>query len=52
LLGITALQVEAELFPGMPLTTGLTADGQRYQIILKAGNHGDEETLATLFTWS
>lgn len=51
LLGITALQVEAELFPGMPLTTGLAADGQRYQIILKAGNHGDEETLATLFTW-
>jgi 4-hydroxythreonine-4-phosphate dehydrogenase len=51
LLGITALQVEAELFPGMPLTTGLAADGQRYQIILKAGNHGDEETLSTLFTW-
>ncbi len=51
LLGITALQVEAELFPGMPLTTGLAANGQRYQIILKAGNHGDEGTLATLFTW-
>lgn len=51
LLGITALHVEAELFPGMPLTTGVAADGQRYQIILKAGNHGDEETLATLFTW-
>lgn len=51
LLGVTALQVEAELFPGMPLTTGVAADGQRYQIILKAGNHGDEETLATLFTW-
>lgn len=49
LLGIKTLQVEAELFPGMPLTTALTADGQRYQIILKAGNHGDEETLATLF---
>ncbi|MCE7987456.1 MAG: four-carbon acid sugar kinase family protein [Caldilinea sp. CFX5] len=52
LLGITALSVEAELFPGMPLTTGIAADGQRYQIILKAGNHGDEETLVTLFTWS
>jgi len=51
LLGITTLQVEAELFPGMPLTTGLAADGQQYQIILKAGNHGDEETLAKLFTW-
>lgn len=51
LLGITALQVEAELFPGMPLTTGIAADGQRYQIILKAGNHGDEGTLAALFTW-
>lgn len=51
LLGVTSLEVEAELLPGMPLTTGLAADGQRYQIILKAGNHGDEETLVTLFTY-
>lgn len=47
-LGITALQVEAEVLPGMPLTVGQAANGQRYQIILKAGNHGDEETLVTL----
>lgn len=51
LLGIEKLQVEAELLPGMPLTTGTAADGQRYQIILKAGNHGDEQTLLTLFAY-
>jgi len=49
LLGIQALQVEAEVLPGMPLTIGQAADGQRYRIILKAGNHGDEQTLVTLF---
>lgn len=49
LLGITALAVQAEVLPGMPLTIGQAADGRRYQIILKAGNHGDEETLVTLF---
>lgn len=51
LLGIETLQVEAELLPGMPLTTGIAANGQRYQIILKAGNHGDEQTLVTLFAY-
>lgn len=51
LLGIERLQVQAELLPGMPLTTGIAADSQRYQIILKAGNHGDEQTLVTLFAY-
>ncbi|MBX3013314.1 MAG: four-carbon acid sugar kinase family protein [Caldilineaceae bacterium] len=50
-LGITALQVVAELLPGMPLTIGETVTGARYQIILKAGNHGDAETLVTLLAW-
>lgn len=52
LLRIEQLQVIAELLPGMPLATGEAADGQRYQIILKAGNHGDEQTLVTLFAYS
>lgn len=51
LLGIEKLQVDAELLPGMPLTSGTAANGQRYQIILKAGNHGDEQTLVTLFAY-
>lgn len=51
LLGIEKLEVEAELLPGMPLTTGVAAAGQHYQIILKAGNHGDEQTLVTLFAY-
>lgn len=49
LLGVHQLQVEAELQPGMPLTVGRAADGHVYQIILKAGNHGNEETLVNLF---
>ena len=47
-LGIQQLQVNRELLPGMPLTTGQSADGNTYQIILKAGNHGTPDTLATL----
>lgn len=48
MLGIRRLQVIRELLPGMPLTVGTTATGARYQIILKAGNHGDPQTLAEL----
>ncbi|MEZ4728103.1 MAG: four-carbon acid sugar kinase family protein [Caldilineaceae bacterium] len=48
LLGIQTLTVEAEVLPGMPLTIGQSTDGQRYQVILKAGNHGDDQTLVTL----
>lgn len=47
-LGIERLQVHRELLPGMPLTTGTDATGRTRQIVLKAGNHGDESTLATL----
>lgn len=47
-LGIRQLQVNSELLPGMPLTVGESEDGKTYQIILKAGNHGTPETLATL----
>ncbi len=49
LLGIHALQVQWEVLPGMPVTLGRASDGQLYQIILKAGNHGDEQTLVALF---
>ncbi|HRW05990.1 MAG TPA: four-carbon acid sugar kinase family protein [Caldilineaceae bacterium] len=49
-MGIETLQVFCELLPGMPLTSGTTTTGVRYQIILKAGNHGDAETLLTLLT--
>jgi len=49
LLGIHALHVQWEVQPGMPVTLGRASDGQLYQIILKAGNHGDEQTLVTLF---
>ncbi len=49
LLGIHRLQVQREVLPGMPVTLGRARDGQLYQIILKAGNHGDEQTLVTLF---
>jgi D-threonate/D-erythronate kinase len=48
LLDIKQVQVQAELLPGMPLATGQSADGCLYEIILKAGNHGNEETLASL----
>lgn len=48
MLGIQQLQVRTELLPGMPLTSAQDGDGHSYQIILKAGNHGDQTTLATL----
>lgn len=47
-LGIRRLQVVRELLPGMPLATARDHQGAEYQIILKAGNHGDETTLAHL----
>lgn len=47
-LGIARLEVLAELQPGMPLTTGVDSAGQSWQIVLKAGNHGDERTLITV----
>jgi uncharacterized protein YgbK (DUF1537 family) len=47
-LGIQRLTVLRELLPGMPLTCGVDAAGVSHFVIMKAGNHGDETTLATL----
>jgi uncharacterized protein YgbK (DUF1537 family) len=47
-LGIRQLRVQHELLPGMPLTVGVDRTGCERQVVLKAGNHGDEQTLATL----
>ncbi|MEZ4678951.1 MAG: four-carbon acid sugar kinase family protein [Caldilineaceae bacterium] len=47
-LGVGRLWVREEILPGMPLTEGNDQQGTTFQIILKAGNHGDEGTLATL----
>lgn len=48
MLDIRRLHVIQELLPGMPLATAQDHQGKEYQIILKAGNHGDETTLAYL----
>jgi uncharacterized protein YgbK (DUF1537 family) len=47
-LGIERLEVLRELLPGIPLMHGVDAAGSRWLVILKAGNYGDDETLATL----
>ena len=47
-LGIQQLDVIDECQPGMPLSIGVDAKGIARQIILKAGNHGDEESLLNL----
>jgi uncharacterized protein YgbK (DUF1537 family) len=47
-LGIQYLTVLRELLPGMPLTWGVDAAGVSHSVIMKAGSHGDETTLATL----
>lgn len=47
-LGVSQVQVTGELFPGMPLGMALAADGQSHTIVLKAGNHGDAQTLVQL----
>jgi uncharacterized protein YgbK (DUF1537 family) len=47
-LGIERLSVEQEQFAGMPLASGFDATGRSWQVILKAGNHGDEMTLVRL----
>lgn len=48
-LGIAQLQVQEELLPGMPVCTGVNPAGRRFTVILKAGNHGDAETLVALY---
>jgi uncharacterized protein YgbK (DUF1537 family) len=47
-LGIERLTVLRELLPGIPLTVGVDAAGDRRFVIVKAGNHGDDATLADL----
>jgi uncharacterized protein YgbK (DUF1537 family) len=47
-LGIERLTVLRELLPGIPLTAGIDASRDRRFVILKAGNHGDDATLADL----
>ncbi|MCX6045972.1 MAG: four-carbon acid sugar kinase family protein [Chloroflexi bacterium] len=49
LLGITQLTVLCELMPGIPLLEGIDAHGIKRQIVTKAGNFGDAETLVQLF---
>ncbi|MCB9159597.1 MAG: four-carbon acid sugar kinase family protein [Caldilineaceae bacterium] len=47
-LHVTRLEVVSELLPGMPLTRAALPDGTVLHVVLKAGNHGEVETLATL----
>lgn len=47
-LELDRLAVLAELLPGMPLTEGMDAAGRLRRVILKAGNHGDADTLCRL----
>ena len=47
-LGVHELRVQRELLPGMPLTAPVPAPESIQHVILKAGNHGDEQTLLTL----
>ncbi len=42
------LTVWRELLPGIPLTSTKDGHGNDYQIILKAGNHGESKTLTEL----
>jgi len=47
-MGVTHLTVQRELLPGVPLALGVDPAGRSHAIVLKAGNHGDEATLATV----
>jgi uncharacterized protein YgbK (DUF1537 family) len=47
-LGVEYLSVKRELLPGVPLTRGVDGAGRTHAIVLKAGNHGDEDALATM----
>jgi uncharacterized protein YgbK (DUF1537 family) len=51
-LGIGQLLVVAELLPGIPLLRGRDRYGRDRQIVTKAGNFGDEQTLVQLFAHS
>jgi uncharacterized protein YgbK (DUF1537 family) len=47
-LGVGTLRVVAEVLPGMPLCRGRDGTGAEWEIVLKAGSHGDETTLLEL----
>jgi uncharacterized protein YgbK (DUF1537 family) len=51
-LGVRQLTVVAELMPGIPLLRGQDRQGRVRQIVTKAGNFGDEQTLLQLFAHS
>lgn len=48
-LGIRRLEVVEEVLPGIPLTVGEDGRGEPHAIVLKAGNFGDDGTLAALY---
>ena len=47
-LDVQRLDVIAELLPGMPLTRVIAGGGYAPLVVLKAGNHGDRESLIVL----
>ena len=47
-LGVARLVVQAELEPGMPLCQGVDGQGRSLQVLLKAGSHGQAESLVAL----
>lgn len=47
-LDIYQLTVRAEVMPGIPLLTGVTSGGEKYNLITKAGSFGDEVTLVRI----
>ncbi|MDI9547525.1 MAG: four-carbon acid sugar kinase family protein [Chloroflexota bacterium] len=47
-LGVARLEVRGEIQPGMPLVTGDDAGGFARVVVLKAGNHGTEESLVEI----
>ena len=49
-LGVGTLRVVAEVQPGMPLCRGRDGDGGEWEIVLKAGGHGDAGTLVQLMS--
>jgi uncharacterized protein YgbK (DUF1537 family) len=48
-LGLREMEVVEELLPGVPLLVGQDRDGRPCTLALKAGNFGDEGTLAQLY---
>ncbi len=50
-LEIEKLSVIREVFPGMPVCLGVSPSGKQFYIILKSGNHGEENTLVFLFNF-